>query len=40
VKDKGCAVREAAEQGSISMARYQRFLKLREKMPTANVGSL
>jgi ribosome biogenesis GTPase len=40
VKDKGCAVREAAEQGKISMARYQRFLKLREKMPTANVGSL
>lgn len=37
VKDKGCAVREAAEQGTISMARYQRFLKLREKMPTANV---
>jgi ribosome biogenesis GTPase len=31
--DKGCAVRLAAEQGSISMARYQRFLKLREKMP-------
>lgn len=37
VKDKGCAVRKAAEQGTISMARYQRFLKLREKMPTANV---
>lgn len=37
VKDKGCAVREAAEQGTISMTRYQRFLKLREKMPTANV---
>ncbi len=33
VKDKGCAVREAAEQGSLSMARYLRFLKLREKMP-------
>lgn len=31
--DKGCAVRLAAEQGDISMARYQRFLKLREKMP-------
>ncbi|MGZ5008341.1 MAG: ribosome small subunit-dependent GTPase A [Methylobacter sp.] len=31
--DKGCAVREAAENGYISMARYQRFLKLREKMP-------
>jgi len=34
--DKDCAVRTAAEQGDISMARYQRFLKLREKMPTAN----
>ena len=35
--DKGCAVREAAENGEISMTRYQRFLKLREKMPVANV---
>ncbi|MCX7098468.1 MAG: ribosome small subunit-dependent GTPase A [Methylococcales bacterium] len=35
--DKGCAVRLAAEQGEISMTRYQRFLKLREKMPTAFV---
>jgi len=34
--DKDCAVRAAAESGNISMARYQRFLKLREKMPTAN----
>jgi ribosome biogenesis GTPase len=34
VHDKGCAVREAAEKGDISMTRYQRFLKLREKMPT------
>ncbi|MGR9046066.1 MAG: ribosome small subunit-dependent GTPase A [Gammaproteobacteria bacterium] len=33
VKDKGCAVRSAAEKGEISMNRYQRFLKLREKMP-------
>ncbi len=33
--DKGCAVRPAAESGAISMTRYQRFLKLREKMPTA-----
>jgi len=33
--DKGCAVRAAAESGDISMTRYQRFLKLREKMPTA-----
>jgi len=31
--DKGCAVRVAAENGDISMTRYQRFLKLREKMP-------
>ena len=31
--DKGCAVRLAAEQGNIPMSRYQRFLKLREKMP-------
>jgi len=35
LNDKGCAVRLAAEQGDISMARYQRFLKLREKMPKA-----
>ncbi len=35
-KDKGCAVRQAAEQGNISMQRYQRFLKLRQKMPTTN----
>jgi len=34
--DKGCAVRAAAENGNISMTRYQRFLKLREKMPTAS----
>ncbi len=30
--DKGCAVREAVETGKITTARYQRFLKLREKM--------
>jgi ribosome biogenesis GTPase len=35
--DKGCAVRVAAEKGEISMTRYQRFLKLREKMPVAYV---
>ena len=34
VKDKGCAIRTAAENGELSMLRYQRFLKLREKMPT------
>lgn len=33
LQDKGCAVRAAAERGDISMTRYQRFLKLREKMP-------
>jgi ribosome biogenesis GTPase len=32
LQDKGCAVRTAAENGDISMTRYQRFLKLREKM--------
>jgi ribosome biogenesis GTPase / thiamine phosphate phosphatase len=32
LQDKGCAVRVAAENGDISMTRYQRFLKLREKM--------
>ncbi|MDD5577839.1 MAG: ribosome small subunit-dependent GTPase A [Methylobacter sp.] len=31
--DKGCAVRVAAEKNEISMTRYQRFLKLREKIP-------
>ena len=35
--DKGCAVRVAAENGEISMTRYQRFLKLREKMPVSYV---
>lgn len=35
LNDKGCAVRAAAENGDISMKRYQRFLKLREKMPPA-----
>lgn len=34
VHDKGCAVRVAVENGTISQTRYQRFLKLREKMPT------
>jgi ribosome biogenesis GTPase / thiamine phosphate phosphatase len=35
--DKGCAVRAAAENGENSMARYQRFLKLREKLRVAYV---
>ncbi len=34
VQDKGCAVRSAMESGAISVTRYQRFLKLREKMTT------
>ncbi|MGZ8188691.1 MAG: ribosome small subunit-dependent GTPase A [Methylosarcina sp.] len=32
-QDKGCVIREAAEKGILSMTRYQRFLKLREKIP-------
>jgi ribosome biogenesis GTPase len=36
VNDKDCAVRLAAENGDIAGNRYQRFLKLREKMPPAN----
>lgn len=31
-KDKGCAIRAAADHGNISQARYQRFLKLTRKM--------
>ena len=31
-KDKGCAVRAAVENGKISTPRYERFLKLHEKM--------
>lgn len=36
LNDKDCAIREATEQGKISLSRYQRFLKLRDKMPSAN----
>jgi len=32
VNDKGCAVREAVEQGDIALARHQRYLKLLEKL--------
>jgi ribosome biogenesis GTPase len=32
IKDKGCAVRAAAETGKIPLQRYQRYLKLIEKM--------
>lgn len=35
VNDKDCAVRHATETGDINLARYQRFLKLREKMPVS-----
>ncbi len=31
-QDKGCAVRAAVENGEIPTARYERFLKLHEKM--------
>jgi ribosome biogenesis GTPase len=31
-QDKGCQVKLAAENGEITMARYQRFLKLTQKM--------
>ena len=34
--DKGCAVRVTAEDGDITMARYQRFLKLTQKMGNLN----
>ncbi len=33
--DKDCAVRAAAERGDIAASRYQRFLKLKEKLPSA-----
>jgi ribosome biogenesis GTPase / thiamine phosphate phosphatase len=33
LKDKGCAVVTAVDNGDISKTRYDRFLKLREKMP-------
>lgn len=32
-QDKGCGVREAVETGKISIKRYQRYLKLLQKMP-------
>lgn len=32
-QDKGCAIRTAVDSGIISAFRYQRFLKLKEKMP-------
>jgi ribosome biogenesis GTPase len=36
VNDKDCAVRLAVENGEIAEIRYQRYLKLREKMPPVN----
>ena len=36
VNDKDCAVRTAVESGEITISRYKRFLKLKEKMPPAN----
>jgi len=36
VNDKGCAIRMAIENNDISQSRYQRFLKLRDKMPSAD----
>jgi ribosome biogenesis GTPase len=39
VSDKDCAVRLAAEEGRILMSRYQRYLKLREKMPNNLPGT-
>lgn len=35
-QDKGCVIRNAAENGTISMSRYQRFLKLKKKIPLVN----
>lgn len=32
LNDKGCAVREASERGDISAGRYQRYLKLLDKL--------
>lgn len=37
IQDKGCAIREAAETGKISNNRYQRYLKLLQKMPPSNL---
>ncbi|MDD2769109.1 MAG: ribosome small subunit-dependent GTPase A [Methylococcus sp.] len=35
VKDKGCAVREAAESLNLSASRYERYLKLLERLGSA-----
>ncbi len=39
VNDKGCAVIEAVENKTIPNSRYQRFLKLRSKLPAATAYS-
>ncbi|MBK8817034.1 MAG: ribosome small subunit-dependent GTPase A [Methylococcaceae bacterium] len=31
-EDKGCAIREAAQNGEIALSRYQRYLRLTQKM--------
>lgn len=36
VQDKDCAIRQAVDNGAINIQRYQRFLKLREKMPVSH----
>jgi len=36
LKDKGCAIIMAVENGELSTSRYERFLKLREKMALKN----
>lgn len=38
LNDKDCAVREAVANANIQDSRYQRFLKLREKMPPARLN--
>jgi ribosome biogenesis GTPase / thiamine phosphate phosphatase len=37
VNDAGCAVNLAVEQGKIDKDRYQRYLKLREKLPASRI---
>lgn len=37
--DQGCALAAAVEQGAVSAARYQRYLKLLEKLPQLRPGT-
>lgn len=39
IDDKGCAVRDSVEKGLISERRYQRYLKLLEKLPAPRNGT-